>query len=194
MFAAAVRAEPADLPAGVGDSKGIPADRRRELAEGIRAGADAVAVSEIPVERIDDPATNMNDLTVAAQQEALAAVAVDGDEGLVDAGDTNAVRFERNVAAGLSGVSLRAEHGADERDPVVGAASILAKVERESHVAALAAEYGEVGSGYPSDPVTRQFLREYVRRHGDLPGCARESWQTSRDALAAADQASLDEF
>ncbi|MUV90133.1 ribonuclease HII, partial [Halapricum sp. CBA1109] len=32
MFAAAVRADPADLPADVGDSKTIDAERREELA------------------------------------------------------------------------------------------------------------------------------------------------------------------
>jgi len=51
-----------------------------------------------------------------------------------------------------------------------------------------------VGSGYPSDPTTRDFLREYVTEHDSLPDCARASWQTSQDALAAAEQSSLSDF
>jgi ribonuclease HII len=193
MFAAAVRADPTDLPEGVGDSKGIPAQRRERLAGAVREAADAVAVVEIPVERIDAPGTDMNELTVLAHAEALADAAGPDDEAVVDAGDTNAVRFERRVER-RAPPAVRAEHGADEAHAIVGAASIVAKSAREAHVADLAAEYGDVGSGYPGDRTTRTFLRRYVDEHGSLPACARASWQTSRDVLAARDQASLGEF
>ncbi|MFC7133569.1 MULTISPECIES: ribonuclease HII [Salinibaculum] len=195
MFAAAVRADPERLPADVGDSKDIAPERREELAVEIHDVADAVAVAEIPVERIDADDTDMNALTVAAHVEALSGVAEDGDTGYVDAGDTNAVRFEGNVADGVpADVDLRAEHGADATYPIVGAASIVAKVRRDAHVASLTAEYGDVGSGYPSDPTTREFLRAYVADNDCLPDCARASWQTSQDALAAAEQSSLADF
>ncbi|MDS0278545.1 ribonuclease HII [Halomicroarcula sp. S1AR25-4] len=195
MFAAAVRADPAALPDGVGDSKGIAPDRRERLDESIRKVADAVAVAEIPVERIDDPETDMNTLTVAAHGEALAGVATDGLSGTVDAGDTDAERFGRRVAGRVDAtVTVDAEHGADETDPLVGAASIVAKVARDAHVTALSAAYGAVGSGYPSDPTTRAFLADYVDEHGTLPDCARASWSTCEDVLAAAEQATLGEF
>ncbi|NNC25056.1 ribonuclease HII, partial [Salinisphaera sp. USBA-960] len=80
------------------------------------------------------------------------------------------------TSASRRDVDLVAEHGADETHAIVGAASIVAKVARDNHVAALADEYGDVGSGYPGDTATREFLRAYVREHGSLPGCARESW------------------
>jgi len=195
MFAAAVLADPAELPEGIKDSKQLSQDRREELAQAIREAAVAVAVTEIPVERIDDQEENMNELTVSAQAEALSQIISEGDTGYLDAGDTNAVRFEKRVEAAVSAdVDLRAEHKADETYPIVGAASIIAKVAREAHVNALAAQYGEIGSGYPSDESTRQFLREYVDQHGTLPPCARRSWQTSKDILAAQDQLSLTEF
>ena len=194
MFVAAVSADPAELPADVGDSKGIDPERRRELATEIRAVATAEIV-EISVERIDDPDTDMNSLTVAGHGAALSGVAEAGASGYADAGDTNAVRFERRVAREVDcSVDLRAEHGADEQYDVVGAASILAKEAREAHVEDLTAEYGAVGSGYPSDSTTRDFLKSFVRDHGELPDCARASWQTSRDALQALDQASLSDF
>ena len=193
MFAAAVRADPAALPDEVGDSKGIPEDRRQRLAAEIRANSADVAVVEIPVERIDDPETDMNRLTVAAHAEALVAVATAEDRAVVDAGDVDAARFGRRVAE-QSPPRVEAAHGADASDPVVGAASILAKQAREGHVAELADTYGAVGSGYPSDPSTRRFLRGYVAAHDTLPDCARDSWQTSQDALAAREQASLEEF
>ena len=195
MFAAAVRVDPAALPDGVGDSKGIAPAERGRLDERIRSIAEAVAVAEVPVARIDDPEADMNTLTVAAQAEALSGVATDGLTGTVDAGDTDAERFGRRVADRVdAAIGLAAEHGADETDPLVGAASIVAKVARDSHVAALADSHGDVGSGYPSDPTTRAFLAGYVEEHGELPDCARTSWSTCDDVLAAAQQSALGEF
>lgn len=194
MFAAGVVGDSDDLPEGVADSKRLSPGRREDLDERIRECCE-VGVAEVPVERIDDPETDMNTLTVEAQASALDAVATDGLAGYVDAGDVDEARFGRRVAEGVTAdVDVTAEHGADDEYALVAAASIVAKVARDSHVEDIAAEYGDVGSGYPSDQATRDFLREYVREHDALPGCARESWQTSRDALAAAEQSGLEEF
>jgi ribonuclease HII len=199
MVAAAVRADRDALPEGVGDSKRLTPTRRESLAERLRADpAVAVGVATVSTERIDDPETDMNRLTVAAQAEAVAAVAADEDRVVVDAGDVDEARFGRRVReaiaeAGIT-VAVESRHRADESDALVGAASVVAKVERDAAVERLAAEYGDVGSGYPSDPTTRSFLREYVAEHGDLPGCARRSWSTCDDVLAAASQSALDDF
>ncbi len=201
MFAAAVRAPPDAIPDGVRDSKELPPERREEFAGALRRDDRvAVGLAEITVERIDDPGTDMNTLTVAGQAGALSAVAGGGDTVYLDAGDVDAGRFGRRVGERLdAGVDVRAEHGADASHPIVAAASVIAKVERDAHVAGLAAEYGAVGSGYPSDPTTRSFLASYVDDHGELPDCARASWKTSEDALAAhgigaEDQSTLGEF
>lgn len=197
MFAAAVRVPRVDvLPDGIRDSKELPPPRREELAAALRADDRvAVATSEITRGRIDEPGTDMTTLTVDAHADALGAVAEDGDVALVDASDVDAERFARRVASRAAvDASIIGKHGADAADPVVAAASIVAKVARDAHVSELAADYGEVGSGYPSDPATRTFLREYVRTHGALPPCTRRSWQTAADVLAAAAQSNLDEF
>jgi len=194
MFAAAVRAPVDALPEDVADSKDVRPERRVELAGEIRAAA-TVGVAEIPASRIDDPATDMNTLTVAAHAAAIGDAVTDGDAGLCDAGDTDEARFARRVGERVErDIDLRAEHRADERDAHVGAASIVAKVERDAHVEALSEAHGNVGSGYPSDPTTREFLREFVAEHGELPDCARRSWSTCDDVLAKAEQSALDEF
>ncbi|SDJ35257.1 RNase HII [Halovenus aranensis] len=195
MFVAAVRAEPDVIPAAVDDSKRLAPARREELADQLREQVDAVSVVEIPVERIDDPETDMNQLTVDGHAKALDELAQGGDHCYLDAGDTNAVRFERRVQTSIGAdADVRAEHGADETYPIVGAASIIAKSARETHVDGLASEYGAVGSGYPGDETTRTFLRDYVHERGSLPACARESWQTSRDIMCERDQAALTDF
>jgi ribonuclease HII len=194
MFAAAVRAPHEALPEGIDDSKRLAAERREALADRLRANDSvAVGLAEVPPARIDDG--NMNDLTVAAHAEALSSVVEAGDKGLCDAGDVDTERFAARVAERLDAeATVRAEHGADGADELVGAASVIAKSARERHVVALREQFGEVGSGYPSDPTTRAFLREHVATTGELPACARRSWSTCDSVLAAAEQAALDEF
>lgn len=193
MFAACVRGDREDLPDGVADSKRLSPTRREALDTAIRDACD-VGVAEIPVARIDGE-EDMNTLTVRAHAEAIDAGARDGDTGLCDAGDTSESRFARRVADSCErAVEVDARHRADEDNSLVAAGSIIAKVARDDHVASLAETYGAVGSGYPSDSATREFLREYVSEHGELPDCARASWKTSEDVLAAAEQSALDYF
>ena len=201
MIAAAVRADAADLPAGVADSKRLTPTKRESLADILRStdGVD-IGLGVVTVDEIDDPETDMNGLTVAAQVRAVAAVAEAGDEAIVDAGDVSETRFGQRVTEGVASegveVTVTAEHGADDNHRLAAAASVVAKVERDRRMTAVGSDYdcGPVGSGYPSDPTTRAFLAAYVDRHGDLPACARQSWSTCEDVLAAAEQASLGEF
>jgi len=200
MVAGAVRAAPEDLPAGLADSKELTATRREELAAELREHPGiVVATAAIEPARIDAPDTDMNGLGVTAQAEAVAAVAKAGDDVLADAADTDEARFARRlreaVAAAGTAVDVTAEHGADETHAIVSAASIVAKVQRDRRMAEIDAKYDrEVGSGYPSDPTTRAFLAEYVDEYGGLPACARATWATCEDALAAAEQSGLGEF
>lgn len=66
------------------------------------------------------------------------------------------------------------EPKADLNYPVVGAASIFAKVHRDQQIEAL----GDVGSGYPSDPKTRKWLKGFIDRNEDFPPCVRTRWGT----------------
>ncbi|AUX09575.1 ribonuclease HII [Halalkaliarchaeum desulfuricum] len=212
MIAAAVRAPVEVIPGEIADSKRLSPERRERLDRRLRDHPEvSIGVAAIEPERIDSPETDMNGLTVAAQARALADIVDADDEAIVDAGDVSESRFTRRVREGVAdrGVDIQvtAEHGADGRYPIVAAASVVAKVERDRRIASIDEAYvpldGEsatddgvdtVGSGYPSDPATREFLRAYVRRHGDLPDCARRSWSTCADVLAAAEQSSLGEF
>ncbi|MWV41344.1 ribonuclease HII [Natrialba sp. INN-245] len=215
MFAAAVYLEePAALPDGIADSKRLAPARRDELAATLRADDRIrVGVAEITPATIDDPETDMNSLAVSAHAMAIADAlegvddleSIDGAtptgpiEGLCDACDTDADRFARRVTEACSPeidrpLEIDARHGADDDSALVGAASVIAKVERDAHVATIAEEYGEVGSGYPSDPTTREFLESYVADRGELPPFARESWSTCQDVLVAAQQTGLERF
>lgn len=185
MVVAAVACNVATLPKGVRDSKQVSPSRRRALANTLRDQEDiSIATTCVSPAEIDAEEMNMTDLTVTAFVEVIDALEPTDCGGMVDACDTDTDRFERRIDSQLeTPVTLEAKHGADDSDPVVGAASIIAKVERDERIAALAEEYGDIGSGYPSDPTTREFLTDYVEQHGEVPPFARTSWSTCQDAL-----------
>lgn len=197
LFVGAVSvADRADLPSGVDDSKALAAAERCRLATRLDDDpAVATAVIELEVSAIDGHQRSLTEHVAAAFADAIERLADPGDEVFVDAGEADEARFAGRVHRYLeTDVGLVARIRADATDPLVGAASIVAKEAREAHVAALTERFGEIGSGYPSDPTTRQFLATYVADNGELPDCARRSWSTSRDVVAAADQSGLDEF
>ncbi len=86
-------------------------------------------------------------------------------------------------------------HKADEKYPVVSAASIVAKTFREREIDRIKAELdSDFGSGYPSDPRTRSFLESYLREHKILPPFTRRSWDTARKIKMKVAATSLDDF
>jgi ribonuclease HII len=76
----------------------------------------------------------------------------------------------------------------------VGAASIVAKVLRDRAIADLAREHGAIGSGYPSDPATIAYMREYLKERRTLPPFARRSWATTRALVAELEQTHIPDF
>ena len=177
------------LPEGMADSKQLSASRIESLADELHHADDVtVATVEVPPDRIDDPETDMTMLTAQAFADAIDRSASPGESGYLDAGHPDTDVFEESVTKRAeTSVTVQAEHGADDTHPVVSAASIIAKAAREDHVARLAEEYGDIGSGYPSDPTTREFLAEYLDTHGRFPEPTRTSWGTCEDLRQASD-------
>ena len=66
------------------------------------------------------------------------------------------------------------EPKADLNYAVVSAASIVAKVHRDRQLEQTPA----LGSGYPSDPKTRNWLKEIIRSKQPFPPCVRQRWGT----------------
>jgi ribonuclease HII len=73
------------------------------------------------------------------------------------------------------------ESGADERYPSVSAASILAKVTRDQAIETLKDHWGELGSGYPSDPKTKEWIQSWASKEKSWPPFVRTSWSTIRN-------------
>ncbi len=110
----------------------------------------------------------------------------------VDAPDPIAGNFGRRIKKYISfSLEIKSEHKADLNYPIVSAAAIIAKVERDAAIKRLCRRYGNLGSGYPHDPETIAFLCNWVKKNKRLPACARKSWETSRNVEARVFQRKL---
>jgi ribonuclease HII len=113
----------------------------------------------------------------------------------VDASDVKPERYARHILdqlpPDLRRIVLISEHKADRKYPIVSAASIVAKVKRDSEISKLWEEYGNFGSGYVTDPVTIRFLKEWRRKRRDYPPMVRRSWKTIREIESSLAQTRL---
>jgi ribonuclease HII len=98
----------------------------------------------------------------------------------LDSADVSCKNFEFMVLKRLkSRPELIVEHKADERYPIVSAASIVAKVERDEEIKRLHKIHGDFGSGYSSDERTIEFLEQYFKENRTFPDCVRKKWKTA---------------
>lgn len=113
-------------------------------------------------------------------------------EAIIDCPSVNTKAWQAEVERYLSKpeIKIKAEHKADFNYPVVSAASIIAKETREDEVAKITKELGNIGSGYPSDPNTKEFLEKNL----DNPKAQqfiRHSWATIKNLKKKTDQKKL---
>ncbi|HIE31493.1 MAG TPA: ribonuclease HII [Methanosarcinales archaeon] len=180
---------------GLKDSKKVAPKKRELLSERIKETADRWFVLDVSAHQIDELRTimTMNEVMVICHARVLENIGP--DHAFLDAADVNEERFGRNVEKRCQEpVRVTARHKADARYPIVAAASIIAKVHRDRAIAALREEFGDFGSGYPSDPKTVRFLREWFSEHRSFPDFVRHSWKTVRSVVAGTEQTTLSAY
>lgn len=180
---------------GVKDSKQLTPARREELAVQIRSIADVESVL-VPAEEIDNlrEEMTMNELEVYLFTSVVDKLRP--SVAYVDSADVDAGRFGNDIKRGLGfDIEIISKHKADDLYPVVGAASIIAKTVRDDEIKKIGAEIGqEIGSGYPSDPITVEFLQKWIREKHDSPPHTRRSWETIKRMMRLNNVKKLDEF
>ena len=175
----------ADVPLrelGVKDSKLLSADRRAALYLELRRRGRALAYRAEPalIDRyVEKGQLNLLELEMMARLVVRLAPL----EVAVDACDPDAARFGRTLEGLAAGRgwhgTVVARHRADRDLPLVGAASIVAKVTRDRALARLQASSVRLfGTGYPSDPRTRAYLARIDRERAPWPPWVRRSWST----------------
>ncbi len=118
VVVAAVRLDPARIPAGLNDSKKLTAERRDALYDAIMASADVAIATAPPADIV---AFNIRGATLAAMARAVRALPKVADRALIDGRDVP-------PALPCPGLALV---GGDARSVSIAAASIIAKVTRD---------------------------------------------------------------
>jgi len=184
----------------VRDSKKINPKRREKLAEIIKEIAINYEILEIPAKDIDDmrKVMTLNEIEVNGFIKIIKKLKP--EICYVDSADVNEKRFSNDILAGLSyKPEIISKHKADDIYPIVGAASILAKTRRDEEIKKIELELTEkinlpLGSGYPADPITQNFLNRWVEKFGKLPPYTRHSWKTSQNIINQKSIKKLDDF
>lgn len=184
--------------AGVKDSKLIARKKREKLAALIKETALAFSIQEVTPAMIDDKTPlNLNawemavvlNITTALQQQngAIAELYIDNwevNEKLFWQRVTQITSFDFQQKPSFNfsfnkelfaALRIIAEHKADERYTIVGAASILAKTSSDAQYDEYKKIYGAFGSGSPADPATRLFVWQHRK---NPPPIIRKSWNT----------------
>ncbi len=169
----------------VRDSKLLSPHRREVLAPEIKKTVRNYSIVKLSPRDVDYVVTNGRKLRKLNWLEAktMAKIIADlkPDKAYVDASDVMEERFKNDILDSLPfRIQIVSEHKADRNYPIVSAASIIAKVERDTEIVKLAEVYGDFGSGYPSDPRTMNFLKHCLDGKEEYPDFVRRSWEPAK--------------
>jgi len=184
---------------GVKDSKKLSPRRREELAKAIEEIARNIVVLRVQSCRIDDMrAKGINLDKIEAMKMAEIIELCNGSTIFIDSLEHNTQKFKQIVLSFLKNkdYDLVVENYLDESIPVVSAASIIAKVNRDEAIKEIEKEAGQpIGVGYPHDVVTIEFLKKLIRENGkNLPPYVRKSWVTTQVLQEESWQRKLKDF
>lgn len=179
---------------GVKDSKLLTNHKREELYGPILGIAIKYQVAIIFPEEIDMAVNGIKLNRLEAKKSAEIINSLNPDTAIIDCPSPNIPAYTLLLRSMLTNknIKLVVEHKADFNYPAVAAASVIAKVTRDREIAGISQRLGmDIGSGYPSDPNTVEFIKKHYKNH---PEIFRKSWQTYKNLLNGSSQASLLSF
>ncbi|MDR0461374.1 MAG: ribonuclease HII [Nitrososphaerota archaeon] len=172
----------------VKDSKLLSQKKRNALFQEIIKLVQIFKIIKIPPVEIDKavnchiPLHKLNRLEAKTMAQVIEYL--HPDTVYVDAADIVEERFAVHISECLTFKPIIiSRHKADKLYPLVSAASILAKVERDREIELLKNEFGDIGSGYLHDEKTKTFLVKWLKTNKDYPPCVRKSWKPAKKAL-----------
>ena len=160
---------------GIRDSKKLTPLARERLYKKIINIVDDYYVTRISPKIIDKSVFNHSLNHLEARYMAKVISKLSPSIAFVDSCDVNPRRFGKEISKLTFRSKIKSYHHADSKFVVVSAASILAKVSRDRAITRLRKKY-TVGSGYPSDPKTKAFIKKSIKRNIPLT-FIRKSWK-----------------
>lgn len=167
---------------GVKDSKKLTAKKREELYKKIISLVDSYYVAKISPKSIDHSVKKHGLNKLEAKYMAKVISKLNPDTSFVDSCDVNPKRFGKEISRLSNNNKIRSFHHADSRFVVVSAASIIAKVTRDKAISRLRKDH-DLGSGYPSDRKTINFVKKYYKTQKIMPTFVRKSWKPTQKIM-----------
>lgn len=167
---------------GIKDSKKLSPKIREELYKKIIEYVDGYYVSKIEPRTIDRSVNKNNLNHLEAKHMAKVISKLKPNISYIDSCDVNPKRFGKEISKLSKSKNIKSYHHADSRFVVVSAASILAKVTRDKSIKRLRKKY-DLGSGYPSDSKTIQFVKDCLSIKKQKPNFIRYSWKPIKKIL-----------
>jgi len=161
---------------GIKDSKKLSPSTREKLYKKIIKYADDYYIARINPKTIDRSVKNHQLNFLEAKYMAKVIVKLKPNISYVDSCDVNPKRYGKEINKMAKRGKIRSYHHADSRFVIVSAASIVAKVNRDKAIAKLRKEH-DLGSGYPSDKKTINFVSKYISDKKEIPSFVRKSWK-----------------
>jgi len=161
---------------GIRDSKKLTPAARERLYKKIIEYADDYYIARINPKTIDRSVKNHQLNSLEAKYMAKVIVKLKPNISYVDSCDVNPKRYGKEINKMAKRGKIRSYHHADSRFVIVSAASIVAKVNRDKAIAKLRKKH-DLGSGYPSDKKTINFLSKYISDKKEIPSFVRKSWK-----------------
>jgi|FLOH01.1.fsa_nt_gi ribonuclease HII len=182
---------------GVKDSKLLSKKKRDELYFIIK-DICRTAVIKISPEEVDEAVNSSSDNLnwLEARTSAKLIKKVPSNQVVLDCPSTNLSSYKEYIQNRINNKKIKiiVEHKADLNHLIVGAASIIAKVERDREIEKIKEEIGkDFGSGYSSDPDTQGFIERFWN-HPEYSKFMRKSWDTWKKHHHQKSQKSLGEF
>ena len=150
---------------GITDSKKLSVQKRETLYTKILQSAVSVFVCRISPITIDNYVNYKKLNVLESRFMTIIADNLRADKIIIDACDVKPDRFKQSVLKNLTSKSVKIYcfHKADTDNLIVSAASIIAKVTRDREIKKIEETLcKKIGSGYPSDPSTKLFLRNHL--------------------------------
>jgi ribonuclease HII len=175
---------------GIKDSKLLTPKKRQILFGHVVSIAESICICRINIAEIDFHVFKNNLNTLEAEAMAITISNMKSDKTYVDSCDVNPSRYQRTISSFLkrNSTKLISMHHADKLNVVVSGASIIAKVIRDSEITKIRVKYGDIGSGYPSDKKTIEFVRQWFRQKNEIPPFARKSWKPAQMIVSGTDR------
>lgn len=180
---------------GVKDSKKLTPIKRNQIYQELKSLMDIKYVQLTPalIDTNNSKGGKLNELEVQGiiqilEEEKPQLI-------IIDALTSRPDKFGEDISKRLSfDCKIISENKADDKYPIVGAASIAAKELREQELEQIKQNIKlDCGSGYPADPKTKDFLVQNWDNK-EFEFIFRKSWQTYKNAAGIKKNKSLSDF